>query len=320
MANLSKTSNSDDTIKYKNIRFDYFRIDKIDYDNDDNTATEKPFDLSTILIEASKHDVPDRTYTNKYDEPVKLQIVGKENIDGLYDIWKMQFVRVREAVVPGIATTSGKYHPMHLGDDEGIGEDITVIYDPEICVIAVQRNRNSIQPVGIADFFNHFIAKGYDSVAIRPIIYPEDYLKYTPQSVFKKLTVKLSDINGFSSDSRALFEIINSVKEMQALNVEITFSFGRHGKKNSTLNRDETNSIIKQLQHDPRTSKLLLSSKENQDTKVELHDLIEDRVHDNAVFAYSRKMLIMHETIYPKLKELFVKRRPKLRKLLLKNE
>ena len=100
-------------MKAKKIRFDYFQVQKAQ-DNEDGSVSIPLFNLSPVLERLMDLDSTERTYFFD-NEQSRLQTVKKYEIDHRI-CWELQFIRIRESVLPGIATKSGEFHILDLDE------------------------------------------------------------------------------------------------------------------------------------------------------------------------------------------------------------
>jgi hypothetical protein len=301
-------------VKSKDIRFDYFQVIAREYDEDNDIVNEKLFNLDKVLTAAVKADVCDRVFKH-YDDEARLQVVEQKKYK-IKPLWKLQFLRIRKSYVPGIATDEGDFDPLDLEENEGVGEDVTVIYDNLLCVMLVQRNRDGLSPSGIADYFNNVLGKP-GLLVLKPILLPDEYMKMSKDNIFRSVHISFADLKTDSiPTSGSLSKILGGIGDYKAISVDLTLSLGRRGKKAQSLSVDQVLNTIDVLKDNPEVTKLEIKKKENEDCKVETFDLVEERLHELAAFTYSREKPIQHEDVYKKMARMYFDRKEALQKIL----
>lgn len=300
----------------KNIRFDYYQVCCKQL-NEREELVFPLYDLTPILEEAQQIDVSDRMYQYRGEE-ARLQKVDKLRIQvgrRQKDIWELQFLRIRKNVLPGIASDDGSFDPLDLDDDEGIGEEVSVLYDRQHSIIFIQRNRNSLSPTGIEEYFNE-VMEG-QGIIFKPIILPDDYLRLTDSDYFRTITISFADIRMTEeNENSSMSQIVQAVEQFQGVNAEIKITLGPKGKKGQSLSREEILKSISQFRDRSDVTKFKVSRKEHEDARVEVCDLIEQRLIDFSAFTYSREEPIVHDRVFEKMLELYLGRLRELDRFL----
>lgn len=308
----------------KNIRFDYFRVVCNEYNAENNTLSQeqRPFDLSPILVKAATMNPVDTTY-DLLGENARIQhierMIWRNPQTGAEKIfWKLQLLRIRLNVLPGIATESGKFSPLELEDDEYVGEDVALLYDPEYYVIMIQRNRNSLTPTGIEQYFNRISNDYRHQIAFVSIPLPEFMRTIGENDIIRKVVLTLSTTNldtEILPQGSALSRIINSARQCGAVTMTVNISMGR-SRNGRGLNRDEVLGLANADLDENAISKYEIYRKVNQDAKVEVVDLMCGQLCDEDQFQYSRDYPITYDRIIETMFSKYIDRLPLIEELL----
>ncbi len=289
----------------KKVRFDYFRVMSSDYDIVNNAVSMERtlFDLSQLLIRARGMEPVDTTYT-LYGEDVRIQQIQRFDwshpITGIEkELWKLQILRIRSNVLPGIATNTGEFNPLNLDDDEYVGEDVAVLYDPDFHLIMIQRNRNSLSPSGIEQYLNRIYDDPHHLISFSPIPIPDFMRDIGQGDIIKKVVLSLSTTNideDILPRNSAIARIICGARQCGAVNMTINISMGR-GKNPNSLDHDEVLGLSNADINENVVTKYEVYKKTNQDAHVEVVDLMSGILRDEENFQYSRAYPINYSRI-----------------------
>lgn len=306
----------------KAVRFDYYQIYLKMLDGDH--FVEQLLDIDNLLVCAQGISPANRMcFINGSDE-VRLQALNLSCISGFpMNIWELQVIRLRAGILSGIAKDTGEFGEIELEEDEGLGEDIAIIFDPSLCLLAIQRNRNSITPTGFAEYIQTFFAEylpDKSKVFLKPIPNKRLFTTYNSERLYRKLTFDFTKINLDQIDdqqkSAALIELSKVQRQFPDIHFKIEMSVGRSAKKTDSMNREEVEKMIDNLRIQDSNNTLRVAYKEDEECKVEYFDLIEEREYDVATFEYTRKEPIRHIEIKTALKNIYTMRRSHFDNLL----
>lgn len=283
----------------KTVKFDYFRVHCLRYDQEENVVHDNGelFDLTPILSRAMTLRPTETTY-NYNGEDARLQRIEKNTDD---PFWKMQFLRIRKDILPGIATDEGDYNQLDLEDDEWIGEEVAVLYDESRYVLMLQRNRNSLSVSGLEKYFNYVLNDPTYIIKFKPIPIPENYRKLSSNELFRRVTINFTNTNNIDEllpQNSSLLNVIKTANSFGAVSVSFTLSVGKGAAKDKTLSVEEVMQLTN-LVGIEGFSKLNVYKKENEDTKVEVVDLIQGKLSDEEEMEYSRDNPIEYSRVIP---------------------
>ncbi|MEI3402157.1 MAG: DUF6731 family protein [Clostridia bacterium] len=290
----------------KEIQFDYYEVHCFEMNEDNTVATDIKFDIDSILSDLSKIEVVKRTQIYKNDK-IRFQIVNKTEDE----LWEMQVLRLRESMLPGIADEEGNFEIITLEDGQYIGESVTLLYDPNNCIICMQRNNRAILP-STMEYLLRAIYKGSNElITLKPIIKPRDLTKINDETLYRKISI------GIATDEVVLNEenptpigrMLNNINEYDCGYVTLELGFNGRLKKNTTMASGLSFQTIEELLEDNKVDKLKIAYKTTEDSFVEYADLIENKTHDILSFEYQRNKDISHKLIFEKIHERYNERK-----------
>lgn len=296
----------------KEIKFDYFQIFIKMLEG--NEFKHVLFNLEPLFEYIKDKAVAERIkFINGSDE-VRLQSIENTIINENQIVWELQMVRLRKGLLAGIAKDNGEFDDLHLNDDEGLGEDIAIIYDSKLCLFCIQRNRNSVSPTGFAEYLQLLFAEHLpdeSKIVLKPIP-SQSILDNNADRIYRKITFDFADINFENIDearrSEALIELANVRRHFPDIHFKIEMSVGRNAKRDKGINTVETERLLDNLMKQENPNLVRVAYKENSECKVEYYDLVEEREYDIREFSYTRKVPISHDEIKDALKKLYSSR------------
>lgn len=294
----------------KDINIDFYAVYYQEYDKNKNIVHEYLYDIKPILDKALETKVKDRCF-NYNNETARLQQI--ELVDNL---WQLQFVRIRKDYTTGLATDDGEFKNLGLKDNQGLGESVSAIYDSEVCVLTVQRNRDGMLPSGILEFLQKAIKD--DGIIFKPIIKDKDLSKFKKDSIYRRIEigfVNLKPDTKINTKLKVLSSLFKSIKEYEPVNFEINLGVGR-SLKSMTLKPEEIRQTILDLNEHVNVNKLMIHYNENSDTNIEKVDLIKNRLRDNFSISYKKDETPenLHKIIIEKMIGVYFKHKPLIEK------
>ncbi|WP_049775606.1 DUF6731 family protein [Caldicellulosiruptor kronotskyensis] len=133
----------------RKVKFEYFEVVSRKKNQSPETPDE-PFDLTRWINIADGYSLEARTFDYS-DERVRLERMKYFDDTNL---WLLNFLRLRETDIPLRGKIDQEAEPIELDDDEFIGEDVSMLYDPELNVVMLQRNIRSLGATGIEKYLN----------------------------------------------------------------------------------------------------------------------------------------------------------------------
>lgn len=296
----------------RSIRFEYYRLHctKIE----DNSTFFPVVDITSLLEVALTKSPADRTYRFRGEE-ARLQQLKKIKLSGR-DCWEIQFLRIRDGVLPGIAKIDGTFEIMDLEPDEFIGEEIAAIYDSATSVLAVQRNRNSLSPSGIEMYLNHCLPdNGFRLHPIRRGSAPE----FKKQDIFRGITISIDgsmEDLGEEKTGSSLLQALKRTAPLSGGHISVSVTVGPHAKKQQSLDSDELLHTIEESQKLTGIKTFRVGKRNDEDTRVEWYDLLDFSIYDYARMDFDRENKINYERVILDLRKLLLARINEIEKIL----
>ena len=245
------------TSKTRYIRFDYFRPYIVS--SVGKKVESHPFDFLSWMSLMNKLELPQRTKGYQGEDVRADKLFIDEN------------------------TEYGIVHISRLR-----------LYDSSINVLMIQRNVHSLSPTGIADYISQFLEDDNSHIELRPVVYKDAFKKGSNKSIYRTINLKTSDIQKNThilSLSNPISRAINELQAFQGYDIEITISTSK--KKKSKLNKDVVIDTLDEFESNTQgLSKAIIRSKDSEDSKVEVTDLLKGRIFSYLPFEMPKKMFL----------------------------
>ncbi len=295
--------------KSKAICFDYLRTYIQRYDGETNTVIEELGDLEECLQRISKMDSVDRTLRMGND---KVRIQELKKYDGL---WEFLILKLRDEIMPGIADDNGNYTLEILEDGKYYCESTTMIYDPEKCIVVMQKNRFGLQASNVELLFNKINIDEKIGIILKPIINKNKINLLDKDKVYRSLEIGFA--NSFNEENiqektNGILGTLNNFQKYKGNSVTIRIGYDKRAKKDDCLDSNLVVDTINQLYGNIEINKLKTSIKFDDDTKAETIDLLDDRIYDRENFEYNKENPITHERIVNTLRLLYKNKKKNL--------
>lgn len=212
-----------------------------------------------------------------------------------YNVWCLQLMKLRDTNVPAKAKDFEEAKTIELDENEYIGEDLYMIYDAEKGIAMIQQNRNSLGVSRVEEFLQHTynLFWGTDhnkKISIEPII-GADGIEKLSKGTLRYIELSMANLNNYiPAEKTPLSEIISQLKTYHGVAGKIMISIGRC--KGETLDRNKVQELAKEVCEESnkrlvRGAKIKI--KEEDDTDVEIVDLLEDTCHDFLEFDLNKR-------------------------------
>lgn len=282
-------------MKSKLIRFEYFLLSEIVNNNTTNTVTPTPANLSQTLSNLQQIPVMDRRIIRNDEAIVLVGIEARrrqrrrEN----YDYWSLQFVRIRETMLPSIIDENGSCREMVLQNNEDVAEFTNVLYDNNNSVMLTQRSQEGVLPRYIAEFFSNFHVNNEIQASI--ILSPNDLSQLRNGTIVRR--IEFSAASCIDSLDPSVSAVAAAARGVGARFFDTTLRLGISSRDN-TMFLSGIRNLISSLLHNTDVSQLKIAAKLPESSKVEYYDLIEQRRDEKAVFTFSRENPITNLRIF----------------------
>ncbi|AID00396.1 hypothetical protein Q433_10075 [Bacillus subtilis subsp. subtilis str. OH 131.1] len=288
----------------KRVKFDYFKVYARSYDQIRDVMEERLCNLEEVIRDAQKIHVADRIFSAGNDR-ARLQDIKEHN-----GKWELHFIRIRKDNFPLKAHDNGEVSFFDDMDEaEGFGEEVSALFDPENCVIMVRRNMFSLPPSSIASFFTSLIDEIGFTVLFKPLVHPKSMELLKQEHLIRSAEVSIADVkNASEKTKKSLGQILSRTQSIKEP-VNIQFKIGLAQKGSKKYSKIPIYEDIENFANDPNANRVEIKFKENEDTKVETIDLINNRLTDFHVFSKRdvnpESRNILHDTVIEKMRQLY---------------
>ncbi|MBY0098773.1 DUF6731 family protein [Mesobacillus maritimus] len=208
-----------------------------------------------------------RVYTYN-GEPARLSQIS---IDYNTQYFHLTFERLNYSL-PNRTTLHGDSEMLNLDNDEYIGHEATVLYDPQHHILMIQRNRDSLGPSAIGAFIESLIMEAgvADNFSIAMITDTTARRRAFQQSAYRKITTKVVGTKANGLIER-LFE-----RNPGVASIEITFN--SRPVRDGEIDQDFTLQLLEDFVDDPEVERLRIRAREYEESPVEPIDLINHKL------------------------------------------
>ncbi|WP_438312204.1 DUF6731 family protein [Sporosarcina sp. FA9] len=213
----------------------------------------------------------DQEYKHVYrfnDEPARLANVS---IDYDTQFYHLVFERL-DYVLPNRTTLHGESKAVELEDDEYIGHDVSVLYDPENHILMIQRNRSSLGPTAIEGCLRTLLQQFEVADSFEMALITDNSAKRRAlnQSSYRKIQLKVT-----GSKADGIIERLWGKAPSGLDVVEISLSSGL--KKVDEIDNEFSKEILEEFVNDDEVTSLRIRSREDDESTVEAIDLIDHK-------------------------------------------
>ncbi|MBX4145953.1 DUF6731 family protein [Paenibacillus lautus] len=287
--------------KAKKVGFNFFKP-YIRTDKGDEIINLKPvLDLvkEKYEVEKGKPDETKGEWKYVYDykgEPARLSDITVDPGNGFYHLI---FERL-DYVVPKYTTLHGDSKAIELEDDEYIGREVSVLYDPENHILMIQRNKDSLGPAGIEIFLRTLLIKSETVKNFELVIITDSTAKKRAfnQTAYRKFQLK---ITGAAADG--LVEKLRGRKVEGIDSVEITFSTS--SKKQDKLEDDFSKSILEEYVENNDVQKFKIRARQEEDSIIEPIDLIDHKLLAYTVFRFDKDRSLNPVSVFEEMTRIY---------------
>ena len=258
--------------KRVSIKYQYYQLCTITGDE----ATEHLFDLESWI---------EKVYDLSLEERIKeiSDISGRlEDIALVHneEFYVLNFMRLDVVSNTYILAADTRARDVDLGENEYIGKNTVVLYDPRYNVAMVQCNRGSYGVAALQSYINSY-SDGENLCYFRPIDF--DYGTVSTKNVqFLKLDVRFANTRNLMCQDSAAFErILKLCNQVGCRTAHLEFGLGYNYGRQDELEADTIQGIIKEIRNGENRG-LVSSAKVtiSDDQKSEVFDLLQNILND----------------------------------------
>lgn len=288
----------------KRVRFDYFKVYARSYNQETNVMEERLCDLSQMLVQAEQIETAQRVL-NVGEDQARLQSITYNN-----NKWEMHFLRIRKDNFPLKTHDNGDFSFFNdLSEEEGFGEEVSALYDPENYTIMIRRNIQSLAPSAIGDYFTNLVGQPGFTVFFKPLVHPSALSLLRKDHLIRGAEVAIADVkNASQRTKRSIGQLINSADDIQE-SVNVVFKIGLEQKGSKKYSRIPIFEDLAAFANDENVKRAEVRYRVDEDAKVETVDLIENRLVDYSTFSDSdinpESRNILHATVINRMQQLY---------------
>lgn len=273
-----------DMSKIKKVGFNFFRPTTIVDGENKYLSLKELFETVrkkyTAGKEKEKETGEDQEYKYVYTynyEPARLA-----DIDFDTKYYHLTFERLNYQV-PNRTTLHGESTALELEEDEWIGIDVSVLYDPEDHIVMIQRNRDSIGPQAITQFIRSILDElGFGGDFDLPIVSDRTAKRRAlNQAAYRKISARLTGAKA----SNILDLLWGNSDNVGVDTIEITFN-SKIGKKDK-IDHDFSKTVLQEYSDNPEILRLQIRSREEEEDPVEAIDLIDHKLVAFKIFDFT---------------------------------
>jgi len=276
----------------KYVNFDYFYV-TCRPKGAPPTIRDVPFDLRAILSLLEKEGLQERTFPYKQEQARMEQFSFMAHTSNL---WDMYFTRLRDFNLPTKAKKNAPSKPVDLDDDEYIGENVSAIYDESCNIIMIQRNKFSLGPSAIEEYFNHYCSSE-EEINLRPIYVTDMKTKIKRADSVRKLRIKFADVKKATENvtGQSLKKWLTTFDDYETVAGEIILTVGR--KRKASLGGNLQGLVDEIYENKDIISKAEANIKKTELADNELIDLFNNNAHDIGTFSVLPRTTLNHEAV-----------------------
>lgn len=253
------------------IKYQYFQLCTIQGDD----TTDLPFDLRPWIERLIDIGLEDRIQEIN-DISGRLEDIALVNVE----LYALNFMRMDVVSNTYVLAPDTRARHVDLDENEYIGKNTVVLYDPRFHIAMVQCNRGSYGAVALQNYINSFIDDG-NLCYFRPIEYDYDRVDLNNKRILK-LDVRFANTrNLVSRDSVAFERIIKACNQTECRTAHLELGLGRSYVQTDELEPETMQGIICEVRSEDNRG--LVSSAHvtlSDDQKSEVFDLLQNILND----------------------------------------
>jgi len=291
-----------------NIKIDFYRVQMPE---DTQTTFEQIIDRVRIGPNDANRNEDYRGV------PVRLQESSAQG-DWRY----AEMIRIRLDEVPLRASLSvGSIGPFDFEEDEGIGEETAFLYNTNLRVMALQRNRFGVSPNMISLYFT---MKGHTNrfIVLQPIIQLDAFRRVSKFGIIRKFDIRIAGLENFQ-DFRGMgysgHALAGLMENFRAPTVSVSLSMGKGSRRGSLSIEaimDEIRSAMR-LSESNAVQKIEVTGREYNEAEIEVIDLLKDRMTEMVEVQLDQNRRIPYEGRKTALREALRRRSDELARMFV---
>lgn len=281
----------------KLVKFDYcqlyYKIKKKDRDF-------KLFDIEVLINEISEKKLEREVITVYEGCKVRVEKFDFHDSDVL---WTLRILRLREDNLSFIVRPDEEAKPIELGEDEYLGEDMTMLFDVDNNIAMIQRNRYALGFKNLQKLMQKILNKENLLIEIRPITKIVD-ANTIRRDYFKSIEIRFAnlkhqDINVMGG---SLGTIINAYRALNGGGGAFIVNLGR--TKRESLAKEPVRELISDIQQNKELlNAAILKAKDAEDNDIDIINLFDNVYSVFISFELAERTSLDYDYCIRKMKE-----------------
>lgn len=294
----------------RTVRFSYYTVCEV---NDKEGGAPIRFDFEKWINKAVESDI------EKKEIEVDGLIVRLEEIEGEKEnqVWKVRFIKLRDTNIPSIVKKEEGAKPIELEDDEYIGEDLLMLYDPEIQVAMLQCNRFAMSKGKLEKFLNKIWGNSDYRIVLIHINKSINYAQLKKRN-FRRLELRLANIHAIEDTHRPLSNIINSYNAVGSRAGTVLFSLGKGRQPKEGLSPLQIPIMLDDIYEnmDIVDDAILKVRDDDDNSNVDIVDLFDNCLHEYIDFKLEKRTTLAFDYATEMMVKRYIERKPEVKDLL----
>lgn len=236
-------------------------------------------DLFDLIRQQYDNDPNYKVVKNYNFDPIRIKKIEPPNENGYYHIVMERLDDTRYQKT----TIYGNSIDIDLEQNEYIGHEISILYDPANNAMLIQRNISSLSPSGIEKYIDSVLFDYYEELMnfkLVPAIDQEAFRKARNSYTFKQLVLK---VKGDISNGLLTGLIGNRNYEgMNTVEITITTDHSWDAKLDSSI----TGNLLDNWIDEESVEKLKVRAIENEFSNIETVDLLKQNIKRSIIYEY----------------------------------
>lgn len=280
--------------------------------NDKEGGAPVRFDFEKWINKAVESDI------EKKEIEVDGLIVRLEAIEGEREnqVWKLRFIKLRDTNIPSIVKKEEGAKPIELEDDEYIGEDLLMLYDPEIQVAMIQCNRFAMSKGKLEKFLNKIWGDSDYRIILIHINKSINYAQLKKRN-FRRLELRLANIHAIEDTHRPLSNIINSYNAVGSRAGTVSFSLGKGRQPKEGLSPLQIPIMLDDIYENMDiVDDAILKVRDDDNSNVDIVDLFDNCLHEYIDFKLEKRTTLAFDCATKMMVRRYIERKPEVKDLL----
>lgn len=236
-------------------------------------------DLFELIRQQYDNDPNYKVVINYNFDPIRIKKIEPPNENGYYHIVMERLDDTRYQKT----TIYGNSIDIDLEQNEYIGHEISILYDPANNAMLIQRNISSLSPSGIEKYIDSVLFDYYEELMnfkLVPAIDQDAFRKARNSDTFKQLVLKVK-----GDKSNDLITGLIGNRSYEGMNtVEITIATDQ--SRGAELDSSITGNLLDHWIDEESVEKLKVRAVENEFSNIETVDLLKQNIKRSIIYEY----------------------------------